>query len=336
MPHPADDVLAAVAAAADALRAGVDRDWWVPAGELEWSCWETVEHTADDLFFYAAQLGAPGYGGQLPVEAAARAPGGAVNSIRSEPAAGPDGLLAVLAATGSLLAAMVRTAPPSARGHHTFGPADAGASAAMGVLETLVHTHDVAQGLDVGWAPDPGLCARVLARLMPEVEAAGDPWTTLLWACGRLAVAGRPRREGWRWDNAGPSRPAQEIGLVTLVVPDYDEAIAFFVGVLGFVSVEDTDQGNGRRWVTVAPAAGRGSRLLLARAEGAEQRARIGDQTGGRVTLFLSTSDFVADHARLRAAGVTFLEEPRDEPYGSVAVFADTFGNMWDLIQYSR
>ncbi|OJY51408.1 MAG: hypothetical protein BGP03_16100 [Pseudonocardia sp. 73-21] len=336
MPVTADDVLAAVASAVTALRAGADRDWWAPAGDLEWSCWETVEHIADDLVFYGAQLGAPGYRTYLPLEAAARTPGGEENAIRSDPAAGPEGLFAVLTASGALLAAIVQVTPPGVTGHHAFGRADAEASAAMGVLETLVHTHDVAQGLRVPFDPDPGLCARVLARLFRDVGPAADPWTTLLWACGRIALPDRPRRaDGWRWDNAPRDpRPAQRIGLVTLVVPDYDAAIAFYVDALGFALVDDTALGDGKRWVVVAPPGGTGASLLLAQAAGPEQEARIGDQTGGRVALFLSTSDFAADHARMLAADVTFLEEPRHEPYGSVAVFADPFGNRWDLVEH--
>ena len=197
----ADDVLAAVAASVAALRPGAGGDWSAPAGDLTWTCWETVEHLADDLFCYAAQLGADGYPGYLPFEAAPRYPGGEPNTIRSDPAAGPDGLFTVLTATAALLAAMVRVTPPTARAHHTYGPADPEASAAMGVLETLVHTYDVALGLGVSWAPDPAACARVLARLMPEVERTDDAWADLRWACGRIALPGRPRREQWGWDN---------------------------------------------------------------------------------------------------------------------------------------
>ncbi len=337
MPVTADDVLAAVASAVTALRAGADRDWWVPAGDLEWSCWETVEHVADDLVFYGAQLGVPGYRTYLPLEALARHPGGEENAIRADPAAGPEGLFAVLTASAALLAAIVRVTPPDVTGHHSFGPADPEATAAMGVLETFVHTRDVALGLGVPWSPDPDLCARVLGRLLPEVEPAADPWTTLLWACGRIALPDRPRRDGWRWDNAARNpRPAQRIGLVTLVVPDYDPAIAFYAGALGFALVEDTALCDGKRWVVVAPPGGGGASLLLARADGPEQAARIGDQTGGRVALFLSTSDLATDHARMRASGVVFLEEPRHEPYGTVAVFTDPFGNRWDLIEHRR
>ncbi|MEU3329809.1 VOC family protein [Streptomyces albus] len=122
------------------------------------------------------------------------------------------------------------------------------------------------------------------------------------------------------------------LDLVTLVVPDYDEALAFYVGVLGFVTCEDTPLGGGKRWVVVEPPDG-GCGLLLARAANAAQRARVGDQTGGRVGFFLRTRDFAPEHARLTAAGVHFEEEPREEPYGTVAVFADPFGNRWDLIE---
>ena len=200
-PVTADDVLAAVAASVAALRPGAGGDWSAPAGDLTWTCWETVEHLADDLFCYAAQLGAGGYAGYLPFEAAPRYPGGEPNTIRSDPAAGPEGLFTVLTVTAALLAAMVPVTPPAVRAHHTHGPADPEASAAMGVLETLVHTYDVARGLAVGWAPDPALCARVLARLLPEVERTDDAWADLLWACGRIAQPGRPRREHWGWDN---------------------------------------------------------------------------------------------------------------------------------------
>lgn len=123
--------------------------------------------------------------------------------------------------------------------------------------------------------------------------------------------------------------------MTTLVVPDYDAAIAFYVERLGFALVEDTDLGAGKRWVVIAPGGGRGhgARLLLARAANARQRAAIGNQTGGRVAFFLHTQAFDETHARFTAAGVTFEEDPRHEPYGIVAVFRDPFGNRWDLIQ---
>ncbi|MFF4759321.1 VOC family protein [Streptomyces sp. NPDC001292] len=125
----------------------------------------------------------------------------------------------------------------------------------------------------------------------------------------------------------------RRIALITLVVDDYDEAIRFYTGALGFRLAEDASRPDGSRWVVVEPGGGAGTALLLARARTAPQRARVGDQTGGRVGFFLHTDDFARDHARMRAAGVTFLEEPRREPYGTVAVFEDLYGNRWDLLQ---
>ena len=122
------------------------------------------------------------------------------------------------------------------------------------------------------------------------------------------------------------------IATVTLVVADYDAAIGFYCEALGFALLSDTPLGGGKRWVLVAPPGG-GARLLLAEADGPEQAARIGDQTGGRVGFFLETDDFARDHAAFSARGVRFLEAPRHEPYGIVAVFEDLYGNKWDLIE---
>lgn len=123
------------------------------------------------------------------------------------------------------------------------------------------------------------------------------------------------------------------IATIALVVAEYDEAIAFYRGRAGFTLLADTDMGGGKRWVVVAPPGGTGARLLLARADGPEQRKAIGNQTGGRVMLFLETDDFATDYAAMLARGVNFLEEPRHEVYGSVAVFEDLYGNKWDLIE---
>lgn len=122
------------------------------------------------------------------------------------------------------------------------------------------------------------------------------------------------------------------IHAVSLVVPDYDAGIAFYVDVLGFTLQSDTDLGGGKRWVMVAPPGGQ-TALLLAKAVGPDQVAAIGNQTGGRVGFFLMSDDFAADHQRMLAAGVHFEEAPRHEPYGSVAVWCDPFGNRWDLLQ---
>lgn len=123
----------------------------------------------------------------------------------------------------------------------------------------------------------------------------------------------------------------RSLATVTLVVADYDEAIRFYVDRLGFALTADIALGGGRRWVTVAIEGG--AKLLLAQADGAEQTAHIGNQTGGRVAFFIETDDFSRDHARYLAAGVRFIEAPRHEPYGTVAVFEDLYGNRFDLIE---
>jgi catechol 2,3-dioxygenase-like lactoylglutathione lyase family enzyme len=126
---------------------------------------------------------------------------------------------------------------------------------------------------------------------------------------------------------------AQTLSHVTLLVRDYDEAISFFTQALGFQLIEDTPQDEGKRWVLVAPAGSHGSSLLLAQASTPEQTARIGDQTGGRVFLFLHTDEFGRDYRDMKARGVKFLETPREESYGTVVVFEDLYGNKWDLLE---
>lgn len=128
----------------------------------------------------------------------------------------------------------------------------------------------------------------------------------------------------------------QHIGYVALLVRDYDEAISFFTGKLGFALAEDTDLGGGQRWVLVAPPGSAETCLLLARAATASQLERVGNQAAGRVFLFLHTDDFWRDYEAYRARGVLFREEPRTEPYGTVAVFEDLYGNPWDLLQLGR
>ena len=124
----------------------------------------------------------------------------------------------------------------------------------------------------------------------------------------------------------------QTLALISYVVRDYDEAIAFFTNVMQFELVEDTPQDN-KRWVVVRPRGETGASLLLAKADSPEQAAAIGNQTGGRVFLFLQTDDFQRDYERMRFHGVEFMEEPRHEVYGTVAVFKDLYGNKWDLLQ---
>lgn len=133
-----------------------------------------------------------------------------------------------------------------------------------------------------------------------------------------------------------PVPAARRLATVTLLVRDYDEAIRFFTDALRFALLEDTPRGQGKRWVVVAPAdevGHAGAALLLAKAVTDEQEAAVGKQAAGRVFLFLHTADFAADHAHMASHGVRFLEEPRHEPHGTVAVFQDLCGNKWDLIQ---
>jgi catechol 2,3-dioxygenase-like lactoylglutathione lyase family enzyme len=130
--------------------------------------------------------------------------------------------------------------------------------------------------------------------------------------------------------------PNRHIGLVSLLVEEYDDAIAWFVDKLGFDLAEDTPLGEGKRWVVVRPGVTGGTGLLLAKAADDEQKRHVGNQTGGRVFLFLETDDFWRDHAAMTARGVEFLEKPREESYATVAVFADLCGNKWDLLQRGR
>jgi catechol 2,3-dioxygenase-like lactoylglutathione lyase family enzyme len=125
----------------------------------------------------------------------------------------------------------------------------------------------------------------------------------------------------------------QTIASIALLVRDYDEALAWFTRALGFRVIEDLDQGNGKRWLVVAPPGSHETTLLLAQASTPEQSSRIGNQTGGRVFLFLHTDDFWRDYHAMKSRNVKFLEQPREESYGTVAVFEDLYGNKWDLIQ---
>jgi catechol 2,3-dioxygenase-like lactoylglutathione lyase family enzyme len=128
----------------------------------------------------------------------------------------------------------------------------------------------------------------------------------------------------------------QAIAHISLLVRDYDEAIEFYVGTLGFRLLEDTPRPEeGKRWVVVAPPGSSGTSLLLARASSTDQLAAVGGQTAGRVFLFLQTDDFWRDYERYRSAGITFVRAPSEQPYGTVAVFQDLYGNLWDLLQYN-
>ncbi len=128
----------------------------------------------------------------------------------------------------------------------------------------------------------------------------------------------------------------QSIAHIALVIEDYDEAIKFYTEKLNFIVVEDTVQSETKRWVLVAPKGAEGCCLLLAKGVGEEQRSRIGNQTGGRVFLFLKTDDFWRDYKNMQSQGITFVREPKDEEYGTVAVFKDLYGNLWDLVEFKK
>ena len=128
----------------------------------------------------------------------------------------------------------------------------------------------------------------------------------------------------------------QQIGSVALLVEDYDDAIEFYTRKLEFDLVEDTDLGGGKRWVQVSPPNSGGTKLLLAHASTDKQLKAVGNQTGGRVFLFLQTNDFWRDYERMKESGVKFEEEPRIEKYGTVVVFRDLYGNKWDLLQLNQ
>jgi catechol 2,3-dioxygenase-like lactoylglutathione lyase family enzyme len=128
----------------------------------------------------------------------------------------------------------------------------------------------------------------------------------------------------------------QSIVHIALVVDDYDEAIRFYTEKLHFNLIEDTPQSETKRWVLVAPQGSEECCLLLAKGVGEEQRSRIGNQTGGRVFLFLRTDDFWRDYQRMQSEGIKFVREPKNEDYGTVAVFEDLYGNLWDLVEYKN
>lgn len=205
-PVTAEDLALGVSLAITLLRRpeAQKADWSRPAGSLSWDCWETAEHLADDLFAYAAELGSPVGATEEPVPfvLVRTAPGKPRSTIFAQRDAGPEGLLRVLESCGALLVAMVRTAPPEARAFHGFGTTDAAGSAAMGLVETLVHADDLARGLGLAWEPPADLCARVLHRLFPDAPGGYAPWPTLLWATGRGELPGAARLERWRWDSS--------------------------------------------------------------------------------------------------------------------------------------
>jgi hypothetical protein len=202
------DVLTAVSLVRRAFAGVPDDGWDRPAGTLSWSCWETVEHMADDLFAYAGQIAAEDSPQEsyLPFVWRAMREGGPSSTIFVERTAGTRGLLRALEACAAMLAGVVDAAPPQRRGWHPHGVSDADGFAAMGVLEVLVHAWDVADTVGREWHPPAELCRAVLDRLFTDLPAHPDPWATLLWATGRGELPGHPARTSWRWDG----RPVAE------------------------------------------------------------------------------------------------------------------------------
>lgn len=201
-PITAADVTRAVELYQSAFADVADDAWDVAAGTLTWTCWETVEHVADDLFAYAAQIAParPPHDSHVPISWRALRTDGPTSVIFVDRGAGTAGLLQVLEVCGVFLAATVQGAPADRRAHHIFGRSDPEGFAAMGVVELLAHGHDVARGLDRDWRPPADLCARALYRLFPDAPADLPPWPTLRWATGRGDLPGHPARQPWRWN----------------------------------------------------------------------------------------------------------------------------------------
>jgi hypothetical protein len=199
-PVSAADVTVAAALAVAALSCAPAEAWSNRAGSLDWDCWETVEHIADDLLAYATQLTpATPAGGYVPIAMTSTRPGGAESAIHVDREHGAAGLLQMMEACGALLVAMITTASPATRAWHPQGTSDPEGFAAMGVTEILLHGHDAAQGLGVPWQPPADLCRRVLDRLFPGAPADVLPWQALLWSTGRADLPDRPRLSEWRW-----------------------------------------------------------------------------------------------------------------------------------------
>lgn len=172
-----------------ALGDSLNSDWNVLAADLEWSCRGTGAHVADDLFSYASQVLAQPLDNYLPIEA----------TVDDE--ATPEELLRSTAMCGELLRLAAASVPRDVRAWHPYGTSDPEGFAAMGIVEVLVHTHDIAGGLGVEWKPPPSLCAPVLLRLFPDAPQ-GDPSEVLLWSTGRAELGDRPRLASWRWDSS--------------------------------------------------------------------------------------------------------------------------------------
>ncbi|AJC54749.1 maleylpyruvate isomerase N-terminal domain-containing protein [Streptomyces sp. 769] len=199
-----EHVRAAVAHCVATLSGAPAPQWHAAAGQLEWTCWETLEHLADDLLTYALRFGLAHPSGvpRVPLRISTDRPQGPANVVFGDETAGPEGLLTVVEACGGLLATVVDSTDPTVLAPHVFGASDPEGFAAMGVVETLVHTHDIARGLQRDGSPPEDLSSRVLTRLFPDVPLVDGASATLLWATGRLETPARPRRKDWRWYGA--------------------------------------------------------------------------------------------------------------------------------------
>ncbi|HWS33062.1 MAG TPA: hypothetical protein VN408_10000 [Actinoplanes sp.] len=198
------DVRQSVSLAAATLRDTVGGDWRQPAAGLEWTVWETLEHTADDLFAYAGQISSatPPQDDYVPFGWRQLRDGGPALTVFVKEDAKPEGLIDVLLSSGGLLTAAVLTTPADRLAYHPYGISDPAGFAAMGVVETLVHMHDVARALDVPWTPPEDLCDRALRRLFRDAPADGSRWAALLQVTGR----GETPVGKWRWDGTPHSR----------------------------------------------------------------------------------------------------------------------------------
>ena len=194
-----DDLETVVEWACSALETVLDQDWSVLAAGLVWTCWGTVEHTADDLFAYAAQISGrrPALDAYVPFACHATAADEPECAVHAEVASGNVGLVQVLDASGGLLVAVARQADPAKRGGHPYGVSDPHGFAAMGTVEVLLHLHDVAEPLGLTWRPDPDVVRRVLDRLFPQAPSDGEPWPTLLRVTGRDPSF---PLDSWQWD----------------------------------------------------------------------------------------------------------------------------------------
>ncbi|WP_327302546.1 GNAT family N-acetyltransferase [Streptomyces sp. NBC_01298] len=228
------DIDTAVSLTTRALREVAHLDWDVPAAGLEWSCRDTAVHVTEDFTAYAAQLTVRATAAYVPLE------------IRAEEGTGPAGLVDMIEASGGFLSAAVALAGPGARAWHPAGAAGADGFAAMGVVETLLHTHDILGGLGVhDWEPDPALAERVLDRLFPHLPRGHEPWLTLLWATGRGELPGRARLTVWRW-YADPVRAER---LVLCEITPNAAADLYAGGAGGFVWAGD-GPGEGTRYAS--------------------------------------------------------------------------------------